>query len=190
MSSKHLTPEEVAAATLKAHAIQPHWNRTGDQVAGLIAEAVRMDRDAHGISEGRNLAAEYAERVGKGIYAQHEAGASYGYVNEMTGSTAETLEEIDGYDAEEHDADTLPEDWAKANASDYLSDVLDINYIVDSERRYRSARVWITLGGPNAYIDTEERALVVNWGGDTGRWNLPIAFCEGIDDYLGEYFAD
>lgn len=38
------TPEQIAAAVLDAHAIQPGFNRTGEQVAALIAEAVRVAR--------------------------------------------------------------------------------------------------------------------------------------------------
>lgn len=40
------TPEQVAQNVLDAHAIKPHWNRSGEQVAGLIAEAVAADRAA------------------------------------------------------------------------------------------------------------------------------------------------
>ncbi|MGO1566436.1 MAG: hypothetical protein ACTHXC_00300 [Brachybacterium sp.] len=35
------TPEEIAQAVLDEHAIKPHWNRSGEQIFDLLAEAVR-----------------------------------------------------------------------------------------------------------------------------------------------------
>lgn len=39
------TPAGIAAHILDGHAIRPHWNRNGDQVAALIAEAIEYDRE-------------------------------------------------------------------------------------------------------------------------------------------------
>lgn len=33
--------DKIAANVLAAHAIQPHWVRTGEQIAALLAEAAR-----------------------------------------------------------------------------------------------------------------------------------------------------
>jgi hypothetical protein len=38
------TPEQIADAVLKEHAIQPHWNRTGEQCRALLIEAVKEAR--------------------------------------------------------------------------------------------------------------------------------------------------
>ena len=38
------SPEQIAQATLNAHAIQPDWRRTGAQILPLFSEAVAADR--------------------------------------------------------------------------------------------------------------------------------------------------
>lgn len=38
-------PEDLAERVLANHAIQPHWNRTGAQVAALLTEAIRAARE-------------------------------------------------------------------------------------------------------------------------------------------------
>lgn len=38
------TPAEIAETVLDEHAIQPHWNRSGAQIALLIEEAIEADR--------------------------------------------------------------------------------------------------------------------------------------------------
>ncbi len=38
------SPEQIAQQVLANHAIQPHWVRTGEQIAILLAEAVKLAR--------------------------------------------------------------------------------------------------------------------------------------------------
>lgn len=38
------TAEQIAEQVLGRHAIQPHWLRNGNQISGLLAEAVRTAR--------------------------------------------------------------------------------------------------------------------------------------------------
>lgn len=42
---------------------------------------------------------------------------------------------------------------------DYLGDVLDYEFTIDSQKEYKVAKIWVTLGGPNVWIDTAERAV-------------------------------
>ena len=58
MSTK--TPEQIAQATLDAHAIKPNWRRNGEQIAALIAEAIETDR-AQNAAEARELAEAFRE---------------------------------------------------------------------------------------------------------------------------------
>lgn len=71
---------------------------------------------------------------------------------------------------------------------EYLEDVLDIEYTVNSSGEYLGARVAITLGGPNAWIDTRAGEIVVYWGSDTAREWLPGSFIDRLNDTLAEYF--
>lgn len=71
-------------------------------------------------------------------------------------------------------------------ASDYLSDCLDIKYIVNSDMTYSAAKVLVAFGGPNIWINTDTMQVEGYWWGDTAfaSFNDEI----GIDDYLEEYF--
>ena len=69
-------------------------------------------------------------------------------------------------------------------ASDYLSDVLDIQYIVSSDRQYLGARILVAFGGPNIWINTQSGVIEGYWWGDSAfsSFNDNI----GLDDFLSE----
>jgi hypothetical protein len=49
---------------------------------------------------------------------------------------------------------------------DYLNDVLDIEYVVNSKKEYLGARVLVTFGGPNIWINTRTKQVEGYWWGD------------------------
>ena len=74
----------------------------------------------------------------------------------------------------------------EGTAMDYLSDVLDIQYVVTGDRQYRGARVCIAFGGPTAWINTMTSQLEVAWWSEPVYRNLPGDFIDGLDDALEE----
>lgn len=64
------------------------------------------------------------------------------------------------------------------SAFDYLEGVLDIEYIVNGEGHYLGARVLVTFGGPNIWINTRTREVEGYWWGDAARSSY-------IDDAMG-----
>ena len=52
------------------------------------------------------------------------------------------------------------------NGFDYLEDVLDIQYIVSSDKKYLGARVLVAFGGPNIWINTQKQMIEGYWWGD------------------------
>lgn len=133
-----------------------------------------------------STAAAYADQLEASIRQRVESGAPFGYVNTYDDSTAETVEEIEGYDADEHDADNLPENWEAADGYVYLRDVLDIRFIVGSDRTYKDAQICITLGGPNVWIHTQDHTLNVHWGFETAVRKLPGSYIDLLDDAAQE----
>jgi hypothetical protein len=123
-------------------------------------------------------AEEYAEHVARRIYDNTTDGAPFGWIE--SGSDLWT------YDAEEAHENALNE----ASAYDYVSNALEIIYRVDSNRRYRSAEILITVGGPNAYIDTSERSIHVTWGGSSATIGLPSEFIDGLDEACAELWNE
>lgn len=111
-----------------------------------------------------NLAQEYADSMWQSIRDDVEKGTPFGI-----------REEDDGYgDAGE-----------ELTAYDYLQDVLDIRYTVNSAREYLGARILVGYGGPNVWIDTNTNALEVYWGQTATRY-LPSEFIEQLDVALEE----
>ena len=51
-----MSPDEIAAAVLDAHAIQDHWVRNRAQIQLLITEAVKLDRAERAAWERENNA--------------------------------------------------------------------------------------------------------------------------------------
>ena len=49
---------------------------------------------------------------------------------------------------------------------DYLNDVLDIEYVVNSKKEYLGARVLVAFGGPNIWINTRTKQVEGYWWGD------------------------
>lgn len=77
-------------------------------------------------------------------------------------------------------------DGQELNAFDYLEDVLDIEYRIGSDRKYRSSRLLIGWGGPNVWIDTQTETLSVYWGSDSATVDLPEEFINALDEALEE----
>lgn len=81
-------------------------------------------------------------------------------------------------------------DGEKMSLYDYIADALDIQYIVDGRRVYQSCRIWITLGGPNVWIDTEEKAVKLAWANERAEYLLDWDVCGQIDEIMDELWEE
>jgi hypothetical protein len=50
---------------------------------------------------------------------------------------------------------------------DYLSDVLDIEYICNGAREYLGARILVCFGGPNVWVNTRTNTVEGHWWQDS-----------------------
>lgn len=116
-------------------------------------------------------AKEYAESAGKGFWQASDDGAVFGW---------QECNECGTYPEDECEHDREPR-----NAYDFLEDALDIDYVVSSSGEYRGAEVLVSYGGPNAWIDTRDNALIVAWG-DRASWALPRDLIDELDEALAE----
>lgn len=91
---------------------------------------------------------------------------------------AETGEE------KEMDFDAANDDDEQLSVSDYLADVLDYEITISSQMEYKSAKIWVTLGGPNVWIDTADKAVKLAWGTDRAEYLVDWDTCEEIDEYM------
>lgn len=85
--------------------------------------------------------------------------------------------------SETHDVD----DWEVLGLYDYLSDVLDIEYIVHSDRTtIKGVRLCVAFGGPTIHIDTIKRAVVLNWWTENAEFPLSHNVCDYLDEWAQE----
>ena len=91
---------------------------------------------------------------------------------------------FEGYGEENEDGDI-------ATAYDYLTDVLDINWILDSNRELKGARLLVAFGGPNIWIDTTKGTVEGAWWGDnfTGDYNTDSEFARELDEALQTIYS-
>ena len=59
------------------------------------------------------------------------------------------------------------QDGDEFSSYDYLQDVLDIEYIVNSKKEYLGARILVAFGGPNIWINTRTKQVEGYWWNDS-----------------------
>lgn len=80
------------------------------------------------------------------------------------------------------------DDGEQITLYDYFSDVLDYEYTIGSNGDFLGVRVYVTLGGPNVWIDTRNGVVAGAWGCDREEVWLPAEICEEIDNVFREYY--
>lgn len=128
-------------------------------------------------------AAEYADSLIAGINRRVDMGAPFGLVHR---DTEEWTDEAEAFDDWQNNANT---EYTEASGYDYLTDALDIQYIVNSDHTYHAARVCIALGGPTAWINTLTGQLEVAWWSEPVYRELPRAFVEQLDEATEELYS-
>lgn len=67
----------------------------------------------------------------------------------------------------------------------YFADqALDIEYTINSDLSYKAVRVMIACGGPNIYINTNNKRVELYWWGDTAYATLSSDAVVAIDEYF------
>jgi len=78
-------------------------------------------------------------------------------------------------------------DRGDGSIDEYFEDSLDVEYVVDSQMRYRGAMIWVCVGGPSIYIDTYRNKVVGNWG-FSDHAEYEIGRVDSVDDYWEQIF--
>ena len=81
---------------------------------------------------------------------------------------------------------TVNEDGEEVNLYDYFADALDYEVILTSQKTVKSVRIYVTLGGPNCWIDTEEHAVVCHWGADQAEYPIDWDLCDEQEEMVAE----
>ena len=80
------------------------------------------------------------------------------------------------------------EDGEPITLYDYFSDVLDFEYTISSNKEYQSVKIWVTLGGPNVWIDTSDSYIRLAWGTSREEYPLSYDIRDEIDSIFEEYY--
>ena len=88
-----------------------------------------------------------------------------------------------------YNGEQVNEDGEQITLYDYFSDVLDFEYTISSRKEYRSVKIWITLGGPNVWIDTADSYVRLAWGSDKEEYPLSYYIRDEIDAIFEEYYS-
>lgn len=90
---------------------------------------------------------------------------------------------------EKYAAGTVTDDGGEPLSMwDYLADALDVEYTIDSNLEYKSARIYVTLGGPTVWVDTAEHAVKLAWGTDREEYPLDLDTCDYLDEVLEDEY--
>ena len=81
---------------------------------------------------------------------------------------------------------TAKEDGEEVSLYDYFADALDYEVILTSNRTVKSVRLYVTLGGPTCWIDTEEHAVICHWGADQAEYPVDWGLCNELEEIVAE----
>ena len=79
------------------------------------------------------------------------------------------------------------DDGGRISLYDYVADALDFEVILSSQKTIQSIRLYVTLGGPTCYVDTELHSVVCAWGGDRAEYALDWDACDELESIIAEY---
>lgn len=78
------------------------------------------------------------------------------------------------------------QDGEEASLYDYFTEALDYEVILASDRTVKSVRLYITLGGPTCWIDTEEHAVICHWGTEQAEYTIDWDLCDELENIIAE----
>ena len=101
----------------------------------------------------------------------------------------EDIKKLYEADMTDEEREALEESGEAYDLYSYFADPLDIEYRVNSRGKYIGACIWVTLGGPNVWIDTREGEVKGAWGCDRASAWLPSEICDEIDSIFEEFYS-
>ena len=82
---------------------------------------------------------------------------------------------------------TVNEDGEDVSLYDYVANALDFEVILTSQKTIKAVQLYVTLGGPTCWIDTEEHAVICHWGTDRAAHPIDWDLCDELEEIIAEY---
>ena len=87
-----------------------------------------------------------------------------------------------------YDFDVESSEYEELGAGDYLYNILDYRFTINSSRQYLGSRILVAFGGPNIWINTLDKCVEGYWGSDeVKRYYYEDNL--GICDYMEELYG-
>lgn len=72
---------------------------------------------------------------------------------------------------------------------DYFENSYDVEYTLDYEKQYKSIKIWVAVGGPSIWVDTNVGEVKLAWWGQKASADLSKSACDMIDEYGEELYG-
>lgn len=89
---------------------------------------------------------------------------------------------------EYYNGDITNEDGEQLSLYDYFSDILDYEYTIDSRLEYKAIKLYVTLGGPTVWIDTNTNTIELRWANEKASYYLKSEIADAIDEIWEEFY--
>lgn len=160
----------------------PDGGGIGIRYSIITGAKVETERERFDREEGR----ERCKRIAEEIDAYHD-GNMYrcpecGEIVEMSDDVGDKFRCYHCHETNEVN------DFEQLSISDYLDDILDIDFTVNRYKEYQSCSICIGWGGPNIYIDTDDAYIKLYWGSTREQYPIRYETRDEIDEWAEEYF--
>ena len=102
--------------------------------------------------------------------------------------------ELDQESELQRQVDDIAKELDKGEGAKFLDDehCLDIQYIVDKDKKYLGSRVLVAFGGPNIWINTQYKEVQGYWASEKATaqyYNVPSKYdADELDELAEEYY--
>lgn len=145
----------------------------------MTTETMKNENREHCKRIAKELEA-YAENI---VYRCPECGEVIQWNNEQ-------YNDDEGTYTCQHCGESYDESYLEAlSVYDFISDALDIEYRIGSDKEYRSAKIMIAFGGPTIYIDTESRSVKLYWWNEYAEYPISYDACDALDEIMEELWG-
>lgn len=102
--------------------------------------------------------------------------------NECREYAKRIAEEVEAY----YNGETKDNDGEELSLYDYFADALDFEVILSSTKAVKGVRLFVALGGPSCWIDTESREVICVWGTDRAEHWIDGDICNELEEIVAE----
>lgn len=155
---------------------------TEEAINEAVVESVQRDLDNENFEHCKRIGEEIEGIINGNFYRCPECGEIIEWNN------ANYNEEEYAYTCSECGKTVEEDDLEPVDLFDYFSDVLDIEYRIGSDKKYRSVRLLVAYGGPNIYIDTASGSVELYWWTERASYRLTDDAVKAIDRTFEELF--